>query len=169
MHSTEEIIEHFHCLLYRCNAYTLWQFSCGVFKWRLQNWIDYCLWINNWRKFLNFEFGIMGSCQKRAKILLSKSIFSVKNHPDLSIFFSLKNTNLGTHYLLLTFFDGSNFQIILLLKWCPIFDSWLLIQNSKFNNILWVQVVQSSDHILNNISSVVEFQRWWVLKSKIFA
>ena len=34
------------------------------------------------------------------------SIFYVKNHQNFSIFFSLKNTNLGAHFLLLTFFDN---------------------------------------------------------------
>ena len=90
------------------------------------------------RKLLNFEFWINGKLSKGAKILLSKSIFCVKSHPNLSHFFSLKNTNLGAHFLLLTFFDKINFKITLLLKWCPIFDSSPLIQNSKFNNFLWV-------------------------------
>ena len=44
----------------------------------------------------------------------------------MSIFVSWKNTNLGT----------STFEFFLLLKWCPIFDSLPLIQNSKFNNFL---------------------------------
>ena len=43
------------------------------------------------------------------------------------IFFSLKNTNLGAQFLLLTFFKSLYF-----LKWCPI------LQFSKFNNYLWV-------------------------------
>jgi hypothetical protein len=80
----------------------------------------------------------MGSWQRSAKIWLSKSIFYVKNHQNLSQFFSLYNTSLGVHILLFTFFDKINFQITLLLKWCPIFDSSPLIQNSKFNNFLWV-------------------------------
>ena len=37
------------------------------------------------------------------------SIFYVKNHPNISDFFSVKNTDLGAHYLLLTFFDNINF------------------------------------------------------------
>ena len=53
-------------------------------------------------------------------------------------FFSLKNTNLGAHFLLMTFFDKINFKIFLLRKWCPIFDSSPLIQNLKFNNFLCV-------------------------------
>jgi hypothetical protein len=39
------------------------------------------------RKLLNFEFWINGDLSKSAKIWLSKSIFCVKNHPNLSQFF----------------------------------------------------------------------------------
>ena len=35
-------------------------------------------------------------------------------------------------------FPSIIFSIILLIKWCPIFDSSPLVQNSKFNNLLWV-------------------------------
>ena len=75
---------------------------------------------------------------KSAKILLSKSSFYVTNHRNLSHFFSLKDMNVRTHLLLLKFFDEINFQITLLLKWCPIFDILPLIQNSKLNDFLWV-------------------------------
>ena len=56
------------------------------------------------------------------------------------IFFSLKNVNLGAHFLLLTFFDNINLILKLLyfLKWCPIFGSLPLHQFSKFKNFLWV-------------------------------
>ena len=57
---------------------------------------------------------------KNAKIWLSKSIFYFRNHPNLSHFFSLQNTNLWAHFLLLTIFDK-------LLEWCPIFDSLPLL------------------------------------------
>jgi hypothetical protein len=59
--------------------------------------------------------------------------------PNLSIFFSLKDTNLGAHFLLLTLFGNINFKITLLLKWCLIFDSSPLHQFSKFNNFLFRQ------------------------------
>jgi hypothetical protein len=39
------------------------------------------------RKLLNFEFWINGELSKSAKIRLSKSIFCVKNHLNLSQFF----------------------------------------------------------------------------------
>ena len=38
------------------------------------------------RKLLNFEFSINAKLSKSAKISLSKSIFYVKNHPNLSQF-----------------------------------------------------------------------------------
>ena len=54
------------------------------------------------------------------------------------IFFSLKNTNLGAHFLLLTFLITSIFKSLYFLKWCPILDISPLHQYSKFNNFLWV-------------------------------
>ena len=48
---------------------------------------------------------------RTAKITIwrhSKSIFYVKNHPNL--FFLLKNINLGDQFLLMTFFDNFNFE-----------------------------------------------------------
>jgi len=77
------------------------------------------------RKLLNYEFCINGKLSKSAKIWLSKSIFYVKNHLNLSDFFSSKNTNLGAHFLITTIFKSLQF-----LKWCPIFDSLHLIQLS---------------------------------------
>ena len=50
------------------------------------------------RKLLKFENWCSWEVSKSAKISLSKLIFYVKNHP--SHFFSLKNTNLGAHFLL---------------------------------------------------------------------
>ena len=49
------------------------------------------------KKLLKFEFWINNELSKSAKILLSKSIFYVKNHQNLSYFFSLKNINKGAH------------------------------------------------------------------------
>ena len=63
------------------------------------------------RKLLNFGNWVNGEVSKSGKIWLSKSIFYVKNYLNLSyfFFFSLKNINLGAHFLLLTFFDNINF------------------------------------------------------------
>ena len=65
--------------------------GCGFFKWGIQDYKDFCLRINIGiqRKLMNFEFWINGELSKSAKLFLS-----------------LKNTNLGTHFLLLTFFDS---------------------------------------------------------------
>ena len=45
-----------------------------------------------------------------------------KSSESFSIFFSLKNTNLGAHFLLLTLFENINFSTTLLLKLGQIFD-----------------------------------------------
>ena len=58
-------------------------------------------------KSLNFADWYNGEVSKSTEIWLSKSIVYVKNHPNLSISLSLKNTNLEAHILLLTFFDFS--------------------------------------------------------------
>ena len=86
--------------------YGLWSFQMGGTK--LERFLP-----NNQhtqRKLLNFENWVNGEVSKSAKIWLSKSIFYVKNYPNLSqFFFSLKNINLGAHFLLLTFFENFNF------------------------------------------------------------
>ena len=48
---------------------------------------------NEMTKFEELEY-VVARCQKTAEILLLKSIFYVKNHPNLLIFFSMKNTDL---------------------------------------------------------------------------
>ena len=85
--------------------YGLWSFQAGDTK--LERFLPKNQ--HTQRKWLNFEFWINGELSKSAKIWLSKSIFYVKNHPNLSQFFSLKNTNLGAHFLLMIFFDKINF------------------------------------------------------------
>ena len=54
------------------------------------------------------------------------------------IFYSLKNINLGAHFLI-----SSIFKSLYFLKWCPILDSLPLLQLSKFNNFLWPQLIFS--------------------------
>ena len=61
------------------------------------------------RKLLNFENWVNGEMSKSAKIWFSRSIFYVKNYPNFSQFFTLKNINLEAHFLLLIFFDKINF------------------------------------------------------------
>ena len=63
------------------------------------------------------------SLLQSAKNGLSKSIFYVKIYLNLShFFFSLKNTNLEAHFLLLASFDKINFLTTFLLKLGQIFD-----------------------------------------------
>ena len=73
-------------------------------------------------KSLNFVNWCNGEVSKSAKIWLSKSIFYVKNHPNLSGFFSLNNNYQFRrtlfccwHFLITLIFDTLCF-----LKWCPI-------------------------------------------------
>ncbi len=62
--------------------------GCGVFKWgdtKLERFLPKNQ--HTQRKLLNFEFWINGELSKSAKIWLSKSIFYVKTHLELSQFF----------------------------------------------------------------------------------
>ena len=95
-------------------------------------------------KSLNFVNWCNWEVSKSAKIWLSKSIFYVKNHLNLSdIFFSLKNTNIVAHFLLLAFLIISIFKSLYFLKWYSIFHSSPLLQFSKFNNFIWLQLIFS--------------------------
>ena len=73
-------------------------------------------------KLLYFVNWHSARASKSAKIVLSKSIFYVKNQPN---FFkkkiSSKNINLGDHFLLKTFFSRLNFWTTLLSKIRPNF------------------------------------------------
>ena len=65
------------------------------------------------RKFLNFENWVNGevskSVNKCQNLTFKVNFLCQKSSESFSIFFSLKNTNLGAHFLLLTFFDNINF------------------------------------------------------------
>ena len=65
------------------------------------------------RKFLNFENWTNGEVSKSAKSpnlpTFKVNFLYQKLSESFSIFFSLKNINLGAHFLLLTFFDSINF------------------------------------------------------------
>ena len=65
--------------------------GCQVFK-RGYKTRNFCLRINirTQRKLLNFENWVNGEVSKSAKISLSKSIFYVKNYPNLSHFFFIE-------------------------------------------------------------------------------
>jgi hypothetical protein len=55
------------------------------------------------------SFGLMASCQKVPKFDFESQFSMSKSFESFSIFFSLKNTNLGAQFLLLTFFDKTFF------------------------------------------------------------
>ena len=82
--------------------------GCGIFRGWI--WIKFWLKINcSEVKLLNSANWCNGDVSKSAKIWHLKSIFYVKIHPNLFDFFSLKNKNLGAHFLLSKFFDKINF------------------------------------------------------------
>ena len=88
------------------------------------------------RMLLNFENWRSGKVSKCAKIWLWKKFVISEIIRIFLLLFSSKNTNLGAHFLFFTSYDSINFWILLLVKWCPIYDSSHLIP--KFNNFLWV-------------------------------
>ena len=89
---------------------------------------------------------------KSGEIWLSKSIFYIKNLPNLSDFFSF----CYWHFLITTIFKSLYF-----LKWCPIFDSSPLLQFSKFNNFIWLQLIR---FLAKNISNFVSLS--WKLHNR---
>ena len=80
----------------------------------------------------------MGKCQKVPKFDFQSQFYMSKIISIFLNFFSLKNINLGAHFLLLTLFDNFKIERLLFLKWLLIFDTSPLTQFSKFNNFLWV-------------------------------
>ena len=73
------------------------------------------------RKLLNFEFWI-----KAPKFDIQSQFSMSKIVQNFLIFFSFKNSRAHWHFLM-----KSNFRLLYLLKWCPIFDSSPIIQNSN--------------------------------------
>ena len=93
-------------IMYVCYGNT----GCQVFMRGVQNWKDFCLKINiPKRNYWILRIGVMGRCQKVPKFDI-QSQFSMSKIIGIFLnFFSLKNTNLGAHFLFLTFFDNINF------------------------------------------------------------
>ena len=67
-----------------------------------------------------------------AQLNFDKVVKKCKNE-TFNVNFSLKNISSGRHFLITSIFKSLYF-----LKLCPIFDTSLLHQFSKFNNFLWV-------------------------------
>ena len=88
--------------------------GCGVFKRGVQNYKDFLPKNQHTqRKLSNFENWVSGEVSKSAKspnlLTFKVNFLCQKLSESFSIFFSLKNINLGAHFLLLTFFDKINF------------------------------------------------------------
>ena len=77
---------------------------------------------------IEFWVWINGELSKSAKIWLSKSLFYVKNHPNLSQFFFIEKYQFRSTFFVI---DKSFFDYLFLIKWCPIFDSSPLIQTQN--------------------------------------
>ena len=88
---------------------------------------------------MNFGNWCSGEVSKSAKIWISKLSFYVKNRRNLCCCFIEKYQFSCIFFFNWHFLITSIFELIYFtLKWCPIFDSSLLHQFSKFNNFLWV-------------------------------
>ena len=88
--------------------------DCRVFKRGVQNQIFFLpMNQHTQRKLLNFKNWVSGDVSKSAKspnlLTFKVNFLYQKLSESFSIFFSLKNINLGAHFLLLTFFDNINF------------------------------------------------------------
>ena len=84
--------------LWQCR---LWSFKSGATKLEKSTVVKWNYWI--------LEISVMGRCQKVPKFDFQSQFFMSKIIGIFLIFFSLKNINLGAHFLLLTFFDNINF------------------------------------------------------------
>ena len=101
------------CLLWQ---YGLWSFLMGDTK--LERFLPKNQ--HTQRKLLNFENWVNGEVSKSAKspnlLTFKVNFLYQKLSESFSIFFSLKNINLGAHFLLLTFFDNFKIERLLFLK-----------------------------------------------------
>ena len=101
-------VKRFHCMC-KLWQYGLWSFQMGGTK--LERFLPKNQ--HTQRKLLNFENWVNGEVSKSAKspnlLTFKVNFLYQKLSESFSIFFSLKNINLGAHFLLLTFFDNINF------------------------------------------------------------
>ena len=79
----------------------------------------------------------MTSCQKVPKFDYKVNFLSQKSSETFSFFFHWRVPIQDNIFCYWHFLIKSIFKSLYLLKWCPIFDSFPLILNSKFNNFLW--------------------------------
>ena len=102
-------IESTFLVEYTLWQYGLWSFQTGVTK--LERFLPKNQ--HTQRKLLNFENWVNGEVSIVPKfgqnLTFKVNFLCQKLTESFSIFFSLKNINLGAHFLLLTFFDNINF------------------------------------------------------------
>ena len=100
--------------------YGMWSFQTGSTK--LERFLPKNQ--NTQRKWLKFENWVNGEVSKSAKIWLSKSIFYVKNYPNLSQFFFHWRISIQEHiFCYWHFLITSILKSLYFLKWCRIFDT----------------------------------------------
>ena len=103
-----------------------------------------------------------------AKIVLSKSIFYVKNWMNFFKKSSFKNSNLGDHFLYKTFFVTSFFEPLYFLKSCPIFHNNSALPRTKMTeHQLWWTVLQAPPQVLRTSlrSSLFLGPLWTAIKT----
>jgi hypothetical protein len=79
------------------------------------------------------RIGLIGSFQKVPKFDIQSQFSTSKMIQNFLIFFFIKEYE----------FRSTFFELLYFLKWCPCFDSSPLIQFSKFNNFIWLQLIFS--------------------------
>ena len=123
----QKVFSWFHFANCVCTLwhYGLWSFKVGGTK------LEWFLPKNQHtqRKLLNFEFWINGKLSKSAKIWFSKSIFYVKNYPNLSDYFFIEEYHFRSkffywHFLITSIFKSLYFHfwqlkttLILKIQW----------------------------------------------------
>ena len=89
---------------------TLWQYGLWSFQTGDTKLESFTLRINIPKgNYWIMSLGLTASCQKVTKFYFQSKSSMLKIIWIFLIFFSLKNTNLGTHFLLLKFLDKINF------------------------------------------------------------
>ena len=81
------------------------------------------------------------SSSQSAELDFQSEFFYVKNHSNLSDFFSLRNKILGVHFLLNDFLVTSILKPLHMVKSCPIFDQAAKLGKASrdtFNPGLWL-------------------------------
>ena len=122
----------------------------------IQEGLDFCKKISKRKIFLNLTLTYVHmGCQKVPK-WLSKSIFYVKNHSNLSDFFSLKNISLEEGFLLVSFFENLNFWTDLFSKMAP-----------NFLRSMWTSVKVKSKNHFHLLIFLLKSTPFWLTSAKL--